>query len=126
MPLLWPWTDTQDIYKTTEGYYFSEEKAECLIDNFSGRYFTDGCLSEGVDIGTGHSHLPSSEFRFSDQYKEICAQPCQTIQFLGMKINSLYGCDYHLSTAEKGSDSKTMSGSSEEVISFNTRVDSTY
>ena len=73
LPLLRPWTGTQDIYKTTEGSYFSEEKAECLIDNFSGRYFTDGCLSEGVDIGTGYSHLPCSEFRFSDQYKEICA-----------------------------------------------------
>ena len=61
------------ICKTTKGYHFSDEEVECSIDNFSGRYFTDGCLGGGVDIGAGHSHLPTSEFRFSDQYKEICA-----------------------------------------------------
>ena len=55
--------------------------------------------------------------------KKFVLQPCQTIQFLGMKINSIYRCDYNSSTGEKESDSKTMSGSSEEVISFNTGVD---
>ena len=60
LPMLWPGTSTQDIYKTTEGSHFSNEEVECSIENFSGRYFTDGCLCGVVDIGTGHSHLPTS------------------------------------------------------------------
>ena len=36
LPLLWPGTSTQDIYKTTEGFHFSNEKVECSTDNFSG------------------------------------------------------------------------------------------
>ena len=52
---------------------FSDEEVECSINNFSGGYFTDGCIGGGVDIGTGQSHLPFSEVRLSDQYKEICA-----------------------------------------------------
>ena len=73
LPLLWPGTSTQDIYKTTEGFHFSNEEVECSIDNFSRRYFTDGCLGGGADIGMGHSHVPTSKFRFFDQHKEICA-----------------------------------------------------
>ena len=125
LPLLRPGTSTQDIYKTTEGSYFSDEEAECSIDNFSGRYSTDGCLGGGVDIGMGHPHLPTSEFGFSDQYKEICAStmPNHTVFRHGDKLNR-YDCNS--STGEKGSDSKTMSRSSEEVISFTTGADSTY
>ena len=125
LPLLRPGTSTQDIYKTTEGSYFSDEEVECSIDNFSGRYSTDGCLGGGVDIGTGHPHLPTSEFRFSDQYKEICAStmPNHTVFRHGDKLDR-YECNS--STGEKGSDSKTVSRSSEEVISFITGADSTY
>ena len=125
LPLLWPGTNTQDIYKTTEGSHFSDEEVECSIYNFSARYSTDGCLVGGVDIGTGHSHLPTSEFRFSDQYIEICTStmPNHTVFRDGDKLDR-YDCNS--STGEKGSDSKTMSRSSEEVISFNTGADSTY
>ena len=125
LPLLQPGTSTQDIYKTTEGSYFSDEEVECSIDNFSGRYSTDGCLGGGVDIGTGHPHLPTSEFGFSDQYKEICAStmPNHTVFRHGDKLDR-YECNS--STGEKGSDSKTVSRSSEEVISFITGADSTY
>ena len=125
LPLLRSGTSTQDIYKTNEGSHFSDEEVECSIDNFSGRYSTDGCLGEGVDISTGHSHLPTSEFRFSDQYKEICdsTMPNHTVFRHGDKLDR-YDCNS--STGEKGSDSKTMSRSSEEVISFNTGADSTY
>ena len=65
LPLLWSGTSTQNIYKTTEDSHFSDEEIEC--DNFSG-HFTDGILGGGVDIGTEQYYLPSSEFRFSDQY----------------------------------------------------------
>ena len=125
LPLLRPGTSTQDIYKTTEGSYFSNEEVECSIDNFSGRYSTDGCLGGGVDIGTGHPHLPTSEFGFSYQYKEICAStmPNHTVFRHGDKLDR-YDCNS--STGEKGSDSKTVSRSSEEVISFTTGADSTY
>ena len=60
-----------------------------------------------------------------DQYKEICAQPCQTIQFLrdGDKLN---GYDYNSSTGEQGPDSKAVSRSSEEVISFDIGINFTY
>ena len=64
---------TQNLYKTTVDPHFSDEEVECSINNFSGGYFTDGCIGGGVDIGTGQSHLPFSEVRLSDQYKEICA-----------------------------------------------------
>ena len=60
LPLVWPGTSTQKIYKTS---HFSGEEVEYSIDNFSGRYFVDGCLGGGVDISTGHSHLPTSEIR---------------------------------------------------------------
>ena len=73
LPLLRPGTSTQDIYKTTEDSYFSDEEVECSIDNFSGRYSTDGCLGLGFLINIKKSVL----------------QPCQTIQFLGMEINSI-------------------------------------
>ena len=108
MPLFRPGTSTKDIYKTTEGSHFPDEEVECSIDNFSERYFTDGCLGRGVDIGTGHSHLPLSEFRFADQYKEICAStmPNNTVFRHGDKLDR-YDCNS--STREKRSDSKAMS-----------------
>ena len=92
-----------------------------MIDNLSGRHFTDGCLGGGVDIATGHSHLATSEFRFSDEYKENCLSTVSnhTVFEHGDKLNR-YDCSS--STGQKESDSKTMSRSSEEVISFNTGV----
>ena len=118
---------TQNIYITTDGSHYSDEdeEVECLINNFSGRYFTDGCLCGGVDIGTGQSHLPFSEFTFSDQYKEICASIMSnhTVFGHGDKLNRY---DYNSSTGETESDSKMMPRSSEEVISFNTGVESIY
>ena len=59
------------------------------IDSFSERYFTDGCLGGGVDIGTGQSHLSFSEVRFSDKYKGICALtlPDHTVFRRGDKLN---------------------------------------
>ena len=110
LPGFGPGTSPQDIYKTTEGSHFSDTKVECSINNFSGRYFTDACLGGGVDIGTGHSHLPASEFRFSDQDKEICASTVSnhTVFGHGDKLNR-YDCNS--STGEKGSESKTMSKS---------------
>ena len=125
LPLLWPGTSTQDIYKTTDGSHFSNERVECSIDNFSGRYFTDGCLGGGVDTGRGHSHLPTSEFGFSDQYEEVYVSTMSnhTVFEHGDKLNRY---EYNSSAGEKGLDSKTMSRSSEEVISFHTGVDLTY
>ena len=60
----------------------------------------------------GQSHLPSSEFRFSDK-------------FLGMEINSTDMTTTLPQEKKKGSGSKTVSISSEEVISFDTGIDST-
>ena len=79
----------KNIYKTAEGSHFSDEELECSIDNFSGRYFTVGCLGGGVDIDTGHSHLPTSEFSFLINIKKFVLQSFQTTQFLGMEINSI-------------------------------------
>ena len=60
----------------------------------------------------GQSHLPSSEFRFSDK-------------FLGMEINSTDMTTTLPQEKKKGSGSKTVSIFSEEVISFDTGIDST-
>ena len=89
LPLLWLGTSTQDIYKTTEGSHFFDEKVECLIDSFSGQYFTDGCLGGGVDIAMRHSHFPTLELHFVMIIKKTVPQPCQTIQFLSTEINSI-------------------------------------
>ena len=51
--------------------------------------------------------------------KKSVLHQCQTILFLGMEVNSV---DLTI-TREKGPDSKTVSRSSVEVISFNTGVD---
>ena len=108
------------FFKITESFHFSDEKVKCSIDNFS-----DGCLGRGVDIGTGHSHLPTSELRFFDQHKEICASSVSNYTVFGHG-DKLRRFDYNSSTGEKGPDSKTVSRSSVEVISFNTGVDGTY
>ena len=125
LPLLWPRTSTQNIHKTTEGSHFSDEGAQCSIDNFSGRFFTDGFLGGGVDIDAGYSHLPTSDFRFSDQNKEICVSTMSNHTNFG-NGDKLSRHDYNPSTGERGSDSKKMSRSSEEIISFNTGVDIIY
>ena len=57
--------------------------------------------------------------------KKSALQPCQTIQFLGMEINSI-DMTITIPGEKKESCSKTTSRSFEEVISFNTGVDSTY
>ena len=83
MLLLWPGTSTQNIYEATEGSHFFDEEVEYLIDNFSGQYFTHGCFGGGVDIGTGNSQLLTSKFRFSDQYKKICASAMSNCAVFG-------------------------------------------
>ena len=125
MLLLWPGTSTQNIYKATEGSHFFDEEVEYLIDNFSGQYFTHGCFGGGVDIGTGNSQLLTSKFRFSDQYKKICASAMSNCAVFGHG-DKLNWYDYNSSTVEKELDSKTMSRSSEEFSSFSTGVESTY
>ena len=52
-------------------------------------------------MGTGHSHLPTSAFRFSDQYKEICSSTMSnhTVFGHGDKLNRY---DYNTSIGEKG------------------------
>lgn len=44
LSLLWPGISVQNIYKSTQDPHFSDREAECLIDYFSGQYFTDGGL----------------------------------------------------------------------------------
>ena len=47
LSLLWTAANTKNIYKITENSHFAEEEeVECLINIFSGRYFTDGCLQK--------------------------------------------------------------------------------
>ena len=94
-----------------------------MIDNFSEQCFTDSCLGGGVDIGTGQCHLPSSGFRFSDQYKELSASamPDHIVFRYGNELNRH---DFKSSTEEKGPDSKAVSQSSEDVTRFYTRIDS--
>lgn len=62
----------------------------------------------------GQSHLPSSEFRFFDQYKKILASFMRdhTVFRHGNKFNRH---EYNSSTGEKGRDSKAVSRSSEDV-----------
>ena len=107
-----PGTSTQNIYKTTEGFHFSDEEVECSTANFSGRFFTDHFLGEGINMGTEHSHLSNSEFRFSGKYKANCASTISnhTLFGHGDKLNKY---DYNSSTGEKGLESKTISRSSE-------------
>ena len=63
-------------------------------------YFNDVCLDEGFDIGTGQSHLPTSEFSSSDQYKEGCASAMSnhTVFGHGDKVNRY---DYTLPQEKK-------------------------
>lgn len=74
---------------------------------FAEQYFT-------VDIDMGQSHLPSSEFRFFDQYKKILASFMRdhTVFRHGNKFNRH---EYNSSTGEKGRDSKAVSRSSKDV-----------
>ena len=58
---------------------------------------------------SGQSHLPSSEFRFSDK-------------FLGMEINLT---DMTTTLPQEKKKAQVVSISSEEVISFDTGMDST-
>ena len=111
LPLLWLGTTTRNIYKTTEDPHFPDKEVESLIDNFSERYLVDGCFDGGVNNATGQSHLPSAEFRFSDQYKELCAStlPDHAVLRHGDKLKRY---DYNFFTEEIGLDSKTVSISS--------------
>ena len=75
----------------------------------------------------GQSHLPSLEFTCSDRYKEICVSTipdCKVFRH-GYRYK-LSRSNYNSSTGKKGPDNKVRSRSSEEVISFNTGIDSTY
>ena len=103
LPLLRPGASTQDIYKTTEGSYFSDEEAECSIDNFSGRYSTDGCLGGGVDIGTGHPQLIGrlASTAIAVLPAPLQYRPMQCQQILELSVAGNYSSEIKLSDEVK-------------------------
>ena len=89
LPLLWPGTSTQDIYKTTEGSYFSDEEVECSIDNFLDDILLMAASVEELTLAPDTFIYLLQNLGFLINIKKSVLQPWQTIQFLGMEINSI-------------------------------------